>query len=77
MRLYDFGDYIFAVTEPPYVDAWGQHKVVGTLFDVIDGTVQVGALLSCNVVAHRQEHDLVRVAAKAAVGLDLLDYMEI
>jgi hypothetical protein len=31
------------------VNAWGQHLVTGTLFDTVEGTVQAGAIATCNL----------------------------
>lgn len=77
MRLYDFGgEYVFAVVQPPYVDAWGQHKIVGALFSLFDGRVQVGAMLTCNI-PHETEMALVAQAAKGSCGLVLTGFMEI
>lgn len=77
MRIYDFGgEYAFAVVNPPYIDAWGEHKVVGTLFSLTDGRVKTGAMLYCNIPCET-EMALVAGAAKASCGLVLTGFLEV
>jgi hypothetical protein len=53
-RLY-VEDGLAFLAKHAYVDAWGQHKVSGTLFDLESGVVQRDAIAWCNLPAPEAE----------------------
>jgi len=43
------GHVFVTLQDVPRVDAWGGYRVVGALFDTVDGTVQPDAICTCNM----------------------------
>lgn len=44
------GGRVFATTQDaPYVNAWGQYRVDGIMFDTDAGTVETGKVATCNL----------------------------
>ena len=45
------GHVFVTLQHEPRCNAWGQYVVTGALFDTVDGTVQPGAVATCNLPA--------------------------
>ena len=43
------GHVFVTLQDVPQVNAWGQYRVVGALFDTVEGTVQPDAICTCNM----------------------------
>lgn len=54
LRLYVERPVAF-LAKASYTDAWGQHKVSGTLFDLETGEIQRNAICWCNMAVSEAE----------------------